>query len=86
MVHGHRLMEIHGVPAVSRTFFSHHRLAQDLIDIEGLPVEPITSLELAIHLVRKVMKSSVEIIFIAHNNNKISRGTCGMSHRNLKQP
>ena len=86
MVHGHRLVEIHGVPAVSRTFFPHHGLAQDLIDIEGLPVEPITGFELAIHFVRKVMESAVEIIFVTQHNYKISRGTCGMSHRNLKQP
>ena len=85
VVHGQRLVEIHGVPAVSRTFIPNHGLTQDLVDIEGLTMEPITGLELAIHFVSKVMESAVEIIFVAQHNYKISRGTCGMSHRNLKQ-
>ena len=83
-MHGQRLVEIHGVPAVSRTFIPHHRLAQDVVDVEGLSVEPIASLEFAIHFVRKMMKPAVKIIFVAHHNYIISRGLGGMSHRNLE--
>ena len=77
----HLVIKNRGIPAMGRAVGSHHGLTDDMVDTERLTVELIAGLELAVHLVGEVVKSTMNIIIIADYENVISNGFSGMSHK-----